>query len=114
MRSSFAAISILAALVSAQTIDPSSVPLATRQQWCTNQKAACPELCAQQSSTGSLSTSANTCDATTLDYACVCSSGLIPNASEYSQTIPYYECTEYNTQCVNGCGQDSTCAAACR
>jgi hypothetical protein len=50
----------------------------------------------------------------TFSYRCVCQSGLSPNASEYSETIPYYLCTEANTQCVNRCGGNSACQSACR
>ena len=54
-------------------------------------------------------------DQSDLSYSCVCSNGISPNASQYSQTIPYYECTESNTQCVNNCPQgNSACQAACR
>lgn len=49
----------------------------------------------------------------TLDYSCVCSSGQSPNSTEYSQTIPYFVCTAYNTQCQANCNGDSTCQAAC-
>ena len=50
-----------------------------------------------------------------LSYTCVCSNGQSPNASQYSQTIPYYECTEAATQCVNNCAaSDSSCQSACR
>jgi hypothetical protein len=51
---------------------------------------------------------------TTLDYSCVCDNGQSPNASEYSQTVPYFICTQYNTNCVNGCDGDSSCQSACR
>ncbi|MCJ1455939.1 hypothetical protein MMC28_006296 [Mycoblastus sanguinarius] len=41
--------------------------------------------------------------------------GQQPNASQYSQTIPYYECTEAATQCVNNCVQgDDACQSNCR
>jgi len=51
----------------------------------------------------------------TLAYSCVCSNGQQPNASQYSQTIPYYECTEAANQCVNNCAAgDSSCQSACR
>ncbi|KAL8804615.1 MAG: hypothetical protein Q9223_005634 [Gallowayella weberi] len=51
----------------------------------------------------------------TLAYSCVCDNGLTPNASEYSQTVPYYECTEAATQCVNRCPKaDSACQSQCR
>ncbi|KAL8865867.1 MAG: hypothetical protein Q9174_006649, partial [Haloplaca sp. 1 TL-2023] len=51
----------------------------------------------------------------TLVFSCVCDNGLQPNASEYSQTIPFYECTEAATQCVNRCARgDSACQTSCR
>lgn len=94
-------------------IDPNSVPLATRQAWCTSQQSSCPLLCLQlpgQSST----TAANDCDAATLTYDCVCGNGQSPNASEYSQTIPFFICQEYGTQCVAGCAGNTPCQSACR
>ncbi|KAI9828918.1 MAG: hypothetical protein M1826_005841 [Phylliscum demangeonii] len=57
---------------------------------------------------------ANDCDPSTLIFHCICSNGLSPNASEYSQTIPYYLCTETNNQCVANCGGNSACQSACR
>jgi len=108
-----AAVSALITLGVSQTIDPNSVPQATRDSWCTSQIAACPLICTQETD-GSAATYANTCDPDTLAYSCVCDNGLAPNISEYSQTIPFYECTEYNTQCVTNCGQNNNaCAASC-
>lgn len=50
-----------------------------------------------------------------LSYQCICSNKVSPNASEYSQTLPYYVCTETNNQCVNKCANgDSGCQSACR
>jgi len=110
---SYITLSVLAAIVSSQTLVPSSVPLGTRQSWCTSQKAACPLLCLQTSTSDA--TRSNTCDATTLDYSCVCINGISPNASDYSQTIPYYVCTQDNDQCVTNCGlANNACSAACR
>ncbi|KAI9758012.1 MAG: PX domain-containing protein ypt35 [Chaenotheca gracillima] len=100
-------------LVSGQAIAPDSVPLSTRQLWCTDQKTSCPLLCSQLPGK-STNTKANTCDAATLIYSCICTNGQSPNSSEYSQTIPYFECTEANNQCVNNCGTDSACASNCR
>ncbi|KAI9828659.1 MAG: hypothetical protein M1832_001762 [Thelocarpon impressellum] len=103
----------LQSLAAAQ-IDPSKVPQATRENWCVSQKTSCPLLCAQFPGESSATTS-NTCDAPTLSFSCVCSNGQQPNASEYSQTIPYFICTESNTQCVNNCpSSDSACQSACR
>ncbi|KAJ5291065.1 hypothetical protein N7478_000316 [Penicillium angulare] len=92
-------------------IDPSSVPLATRENWCLSQKYACPILCMQMpNTTGAY---INTCSPVSLNYLCQCSNGLSPNGTEYSQTIPYYVCTEANNQCVAKC-TDSLCQASCR
>lgn len=37
-----------------------------------------------------------------------------PNSSQYSQTLPYFVCTEWGNQCVTNCNGDNTCANACR
>lgn len=94
-------------------IDPNSVSLSIRTGWCQSQMTACPLLCLQlpgQSST----TEANDCDAEALTYDCICGNGLSPNASEYSQTLPYFICTEYGSQCVASCGGNTLCQSACR
>ncbi|KAJ9151861.1 hypothetical protein NKR23_g2584 [Pleurostoma richardsiae] len=92
-------------------IDPTSVPLSTRKQWCTSEESTCPIICEQ---TPPYSTLVNTCDPTTLTYGCVCGNNLQPNVSEYSLTLPYFVCQEWGNQCVTGCGSDNTCASACR
>ncbi|KAB8077866.1 hypothetical protein BDV29DRAFT_36408 [Aspergillus leporis] len=114
--SSLAVIATLASLGNGQTastIDPSSVPKATREQWCKSQTSACPLICLQLPGTSG-SPSENTCDANTLVYSCICDNKASPNASEYSQTIPYFVCTEQNNQCVTNCNGDSTCQSDCR
>ncbi|KAJ5157642.1 uncharacterized protein N7482_008742 [Penicillium canariense] len=95
---------------SASSIDPSSVPIATRQAWCTAQKSACPLLCLQIT-TGV--PQVNNCSAETLSYSCICSNSVAPNASEYSQTMPYFICTEANSQCIKNCA-DSACQSKCQ
>ncbi|KAL2001224.1 hypothetical protein VTN02DRAFT_2085 [Thermoascus thermophilus] len=100
-------------IVTAQSIDPDSVPLSTRDQWCESQKSSCPLLCLQLPG-ASESPEQNSCNSTTLAYSCVCSNGQSPNASEYSQTIPYFVCTEHNNQCVNNCNGVASCQSACR
>ncbi|KKK13952.1 hypothetical protein P175DRAFT_0426466 [Aspergillus ochraceoroseus IBT 24754] len=93
-------------------VNISAIAQSTRDQWCQDQKSSCPLLCFQvQNATGQ--PTSNTCDDTTLSYSCVCSNGLSPNSSEYSQTIPYYLCTEANSECVAACS-DSTCQYNCR
>jgi hypothetical protein len=44
----------------------------------------------------------------------VCSNGLSPNLSEYSQTLPYNICTEWGNQCVSNCNGAPQCESACR
>ncbi|KIX01709.1 uncharacterized protein Z518_09435 [Rhinocladiella mackenziei CBS 650.93] len=107
-----AAVAFFARLAIAQTVDPNSVPLSTRQAWCDSQISQCPLICLQEEG-NSAATYSNTCDPVTLTYSCVCSNGLAPNASEYSQTLPYYICTQYNSNCQAACGNNNDCAAAC-
>ncbi|KAF8865295.1 hypothetical protein BDZ45DRAFT_668732 [Acephala macrosclerotiorum] len=96
------------------SIDPNSVPLSERTSWCQSQTTSCPLLCLQLPGVTSTTTDANDCDPTTLTYDCVCGNGQQPNASEYSQTLPYFICTEYGTQCVAGCGGNTACQSDCR
>ncbi|KAJ5114516.1 hypothetical protein NUU61_000275 [Penicillium alfredii] len=98
---------------SAISIDPSSVPLSTREAWCSSQTSSCPLLCLQVPG-ASGSPSSNKCTAETLVYSCICNNNVSPNASEYSQTIPYYVCTEKNNQCVKACQGNSGCQSDCR
>jgi hypothetical protein len=36
----------------------------------------------------------------TLNYTCTCTDGSSPNISAYQQTIPFYECQQWKTDCV--------------
>ncbi|OOF96349.1 hypothetical protein ASPCADRAFT_206542 [Aspergillus carbonarius ITEM 5010] len=113
---SLIALTAVAGLVHSQnnsTLDPNSVPIQTRDQWCESQTSSCPLLCLQLPNTTG-SPTANTCNPKTLVYDCTCSNGLSPNASQYSQTIPYFICTEENNQCVTQCNGNSTCQSNCR
>ncbi|KAI2785903.1 hypothetical protein POX_h09665 [Penicillium oxalicum] len=101
------------ALVSSQStgsIDPNTVDLKTRKYWCDQQKSLCPLLCLQLSTGKPI---ANDCEPKTLDYHCICSNNISPNSSQYSQTMPYFICTEANEQCVKACS-DSACQSECR
>ncbi|KAK7540793.1 uncharacterized protein J3D65DRAFT_616497 [Phyllosticta citribraziliensis] len=115
--STIALVAGCARLSSSQTIDPDTVTSATRDYWCTSQTSQCPLICLQvyENSTGSSDPQSNDCDPDTLDYSCVCANGASPNVTEYSQTIPYFECTEYNNQCVAKCSSgNNQCASNCR
>ncbi|KAI1819775.1 hypothetical protein F4861DRAFT_525729 [Xylaria intraflava] len=93
------------------TIDPTSVPLSTRDTWCEQEKSSCPLIC-QDISAGQYET--NDCDPMALTYGCVCENGMSPNLSQYSLTLPFFICQEWGNQCEANCGSDSTCASDCR
>lgn len=95
-------------------INITNVPMSTRTYWCQSQLTQCPLLCLQNNGTDASKTTTNDCDPESLDFHCVCGNGISPNASEYSQTIPYFECQEYGNECVANCGGDSSCQSACR
>ncbi|KAJ5591831.1 uncharacterized protein N7459_002200 [Penicillium hispanicum] len=106
------------------------------EAWCNSQVSSCPLLCLQMPGVSG-SPIANNCSAVsekcyakniqnmvarrrtdvflqqTLAYSCVCSNNASPNSSEYSETLPYYVCTEANNQCVKKCS-NSVCQNACR
>ncbi|KAI1114935.1 hypothetical protein F5Y14DRAFT_148759 [Nemania sp. NC0429] len=93
------------------TIDPTSVPLSLRDNWCDQEKSTCPIIC-QQVPPGGFQV--NECDPYALTYGCVCDNGMSPNLSEYSLTLPFFICQEWGNQCVTGCGSNSACASDCR
>lgn len=112
-----AATVLLALNAQAQTtynIDPNTVPEATRDFWCTQQKTSCPLICLQLPGVTSTTTESNTCDPATLAFSCVCVNGISPNASQFSQTVPFFECQQFGNNCVTACNGDSACQAACR
>ncbi|POR39598.1 Putative CDP-alcohol phosphatidyltransferase class-I family protein [Tolypocladium paradoxum] len=92
-------------------IDPKSVPLGTRQVWCTNEKNTCPLICQQMEPRTTL---VNDCDPEQLTYGCLCGNNKRPNVSEYTLSLPYFICQEWGNQCVKKCGQSNTCASDCR
>lgn len=103
----------VAGLSPAQTIDPDSVSIEDRNQWCLAQTSQCPLICLQTNNEST--TQSNDCDSDTLQYSCVCADGLSPNISQYSQTMPYFICTENNNRCVNNCASgNNQCASDCR
>jgi len=101
--------------VNAQTYyatNPSDLDLGTKQIWCSNQMSSCTLLCLDQMSGGGFT---NDCDPETLSFNCICADNTVPNATEYSQTIPYFLCSYSIENCVQNCGQyDPTCAQLCK
>ncbi|KAF1992607.1 hypothetical protein K402DRAFT_321000 [Aulographum hederae CBS 113979] len=109
----FPVILAFAGLSFSQTVDPESIPQNTRDYWCQSQKTQCPLLCLQLPGE-SAATVSNTCDSDTLQWSCVCANGQTPSVANYSLTMPYFECTEFATQCVANCGSNNACSASCR
>jgi len=114
----FSLVALLAAsavTVSAQVYpvpNPDDISDGTKDQWCVQQEASCDLLCQNQESGNQYE---NSCDPKTLAYVCICDDGKIPNATEYSQTIPYYLCQEGQNLCVENCASsDDGCTSACR
>ncbi|EWC44589.1 hypothetical protein DRE_06670 [Drechslerella stenobrocha 248] len=98
------ALTSLLSVVSAQTyysVNPDDIDQGTKDTWCSNQVAACGALCLDQSSGEA---TVNSCDTETLVFSCLCADNKVPNATEYSQTIPYFLCTHSVQTCVNNCG----------
>lgn len=131
LQNTLLALGLFSGLASAQyNINPTSVPQSLRgpfcqylgtavldadkntDYWCDSQITQCPLICLQYN--GTTGASSNDCDASNLSYECVCSTGITPNASEYSLTLPYFVCTEWGNQCVTACGGSSSCANDCR
>ncbi|KAK6509238.1 hypothetical protein TWF481_003996 [Arthrobotrys musiformis] len=113
--SAVVALTSLLSAVSAQTYYPvnaEDIDLGTKQTWCLNQISSCGLLCLDQKSGSGF---VNDCDVDTLQWQCICADNTVPNATEYSQTIPYFMCTYQIQNCVQNCGQfDPTCAENCQ
>ncbi|CBX95220.1 hypothetical protein IAQ61_004044 [Plenodomus lingam] len=96
------------------TIDPNTVSESDRTFWCDQNIAQCPLICLQQPGVTSMSTEENSCDSTALTYTCVCENGVVPNVTQYSQTLPFFICQEWGNNCVANCRGDNTCQSKCR
>ncbi|KAH8594352.1 hypothetical protein B0O99DRAFT_514279 [Bisporella sp. PMI_857] len=92
-------VALLAASVSAQTaanstIDPSTVDLTTRAQWCGAQQNTCGTLC-------SGAADPNTCDENTLTFNCTCTANnSSPGLIYYKQTLPTFICQQIYEVCI--------------
>ena len=74
------------------SIDPNSVSTALRSSWCLGQTNNCPKICG-----GAFP---NDCNRETLEWNCVCTDGSSPNISDYANTMPFYICEEWRSQCT--------------
>ncbi|KAI9739638.1 MAG: hypothetical protein M1834_006356 [Cirrosporium novae-zelandiae] len=89
------------------TIDTSEVSLSTRNSWCNAEYTSCDTLCGGSAST-------NTCDGSSLNYTCTCPNGESPDLAEYTDTMPYYICTEASNECVADNPNNATGQEDCR
>ncbi|KAL1922109.1 uncharacterized protein VTP21DRAFT_10751 [Calcarisporiella thermophila] len=104
---------LLAAFPLARAFDINTVDNSTKAnfpQWCTLQTSSCENICQDSG----FSVMKNDCDSATLAYHCICSNGISPNASEYTETIPYFQCTYDQQQCISKCPiGDTACFNQC-
>jgi len=82
----------------------------TREIWCDQQIAVCPNLCQDQ---GHVGTEYNDCWTEDLHFECVCEGGFRPNLTEYSQTIPFNLCQQSKQACADNCGNNQDCVTLC-
>ncbi|PPJ51662.1 hypothetical protein CBER1_08761 [Cercospora berteroae] len=107
----FAALSAVASAQNYSTsgnlsITASEVPSTLRASWCRGQTIACPQICGGRAET-------NTCDAEQLTYDCSCPDGEARNISDYTQTLPFFVCEQWRTNCVLNHPDDRDGQAAC-
>jgi hypothetical protein len=101
----------LAAGVLAQTtnttIDPSSVSLTLRSQWCQAQQNTCGTLCSGDYGN-------NTCSPDTLAYSCTCAANnSAPGLQYYKETMPTFICEQVFTNCISTNAGDAAAQALC-
>ncbi|RAL65103.1 hypothetical protein DID88_001209 [Monilinia fructigena] len=89
------------------TIDPSTVDLSLRAQWCNGELNTCGTLCSGDSDS-------NTCDPATLNYTCTCSSnGSTPGLQYYTQTMPTFICEKIYQDCIAAGENDAAAQKLC-
>jgi hypothetical protein len=106
----------LMSVASAQSVyypfNPEDLNIETKSIWCTNQISSCTLLCLDQQSGDGFT---NDCNSETLEWQCICSDNTAPNATQYSQTIPYFICSYQVQNCVDNCGIGAPdCAQKCK
>jgi hypothetical protein len=92
-------------------INPDDVDSNLRQFWCDQQLSTCPLICQDQEN--GADAVVNDCDPDNFYFQCTCDNGEEPNLDEYSQTMPYFLCTEWVSNCAAGCGSDNSCVSSC-
>jgi hypothetical protein len=109
-------VALLASVVSAvtnansnanTTIDPNTVDLTLRSQWCQAEINTCGTLCSGESNS-------NTCDENTLNYTCTCTSNnSAPGLIYYKETLPTFICEKIFQNCILAGQNDAAAQAVC-
>ncbi|CZR51672.1 uncharacterized protein PAC_01549 [Phialocephala subalpina] len=102
----------LASLALAQssntTLDPNSITLSLRSQWCQAQINTCGILCSGNNND-------NTCTPDTLTYDCICASNSSsPDLAAYTQTLPTFICEQLYTNCISAASGNASAQADCQ
>ena len=108
------------------SINVTQIPFATRQAWCQSEYKACPLICGGTASvitcvpvrTANYIICCPQCMLTvinqdTLTYKCVCENGFHPNISNYLNTLPYFICLQWKTNCVDSNPTDLQALQGC-
>ncbi|KAG0056675.1 hypothetical protein BGZ83_003918 [Gryganskiella cystojenkinii] len=92
--------------------NPMSIDNSTKLTWCENQVAFCTNVC--QELTNGAQYQLNDCNTESLAYDCICQGNVVPNITEYTYTIPYFECVVDVQNCIHTCPQsDNGCYNTC-
>ncbi|RIA81509.1 hypothetical protein C1645_729639 [Glomus cerebriforme] len=103
--------SIILFITEVHPLNPADVDPATKATWCSDQMATCTNICWDSG----FDPTTNFCLNDTLQFDCVCSNGIRPNSTEYTQTIPYFTCTADQQACIQKCQPATdTCVNACK
>ncbi|KAL6718980.1 hypothetical protein ACLMJK_003215 [Lecanora helva] len=91
--------SLLAGFAASQNsttkLDPNSVDLTTRNQWCLDERANCPLLCG-----GPNNLKTNQCSGMDLTWDCTCMNGTEPTSiAQYLNTMPNHICQQEFANC---------------
>ncbi|GJJ68705.1 hypothetical protein EMPS_01051 [Entomortierella parvispora] len=107
------AIAIFASAACVAAFDPQSVNNITRLTWCEMQVGFCTNVC--QELTNGAQYQLNDCNTESLAYDCICEGNVVPNVTEYTLTIPYFECVTDVQNCIGRCPQsDNGCYSVCK
>ncbi|KAF2744090.1 hypothetical protein M011DRAFT_470753 [Sporormia fimetaria CBS 119925] len=85
------------------SLDPNTIELEQRQEWCRAQRNTCPELCG---GINQLDRAGQTCDINTLEYTCKCANGTEPDMAKYQQSVPGLMCFKWYDNCIAASGED--------